>query len=46
LYRFVSVEVSDGVGWIVFRRVERLNALNSEFLEEVLGALDELEGMV
>jgi enoyl-CoA hydratase/3-hydroxyacyl-CoA dehydrogenase len=44
LYRFVGVEVSDGVGWIVFRRVERLNALNSEFLEEVLRALDELEG--
>jgi Enoyl-CoA hydratase/carnithine racemase len=43
LYRFISVEVSDGVGWIVLRRVERLNALNLELIEEVLRALDELE---
>jgi enoyl-CoA hydratase/3-hydroxyacyl-CoA dehydrogenase len=44
LYRFVSVEVLDGVGWVVLRRVEKLNALNSEVVEEVIRALDELEG--
>lgn len=43
MYRFVGVEVSDGVGWLILRRVEKLNALSSELLEEALRALDELE---
>ena len=46
MYRFVSVEVLDGVGWVVLRRVERLNALNSEMVEEVMRALDELDGRI
>ncbi len=43
MYRFIGVEVSDGIGWIVLRRVEKLNALNLEVVEEILKALDELE---
>ena len=43
MYRLVGVEVSEGVGWLIFRRADKLNAFNSEMLEEAIRALGELE---
>lgn len=43
MYRFVKIEVSEGIGWLILSRVDKLNALNSELLSEAIRALDELE---
>ncbi|MDM7275521.1 MAG: enoyl-CoA hydratase/isomerase family protein [Thermoprotei archaeon] len=43
MYRYVKVSVEEGVGWIVISRSEKLNALNSELLGELIKAVDEVE---
>ncbi len=43
MYKFIGVEISDGIGWLILRRVEKLNSLNSEVLDEFLKALEELD---
>lgn len=43
MYKYVGVTIEDGIGWVVFRRADKLNALNSELLEEALRALDDVE---
>ena len=42
-YNYISVEVEEPLGYIVLKRAEKLNAMNSAMLGEILRALEELE---
>ncbi len=43
-YQYIAVKVEEPVGYIILRRTEKLNALNTAMLNEILRALDELIG--
>lgn len=43
-YRYVKVEVDPPIGWMIFNRPEKLNAMNKDMLDEATKAVEDLEG--
>ncbi len=43
-YRFVRVELDPPIGWVIFNRPEKLNAMNKGMLDEATKAVGGLEG--
>ncbi|MFN4045911.1 MAG: enoyl-CoA hydratase/isomerase family protein [Acidilobaceae archaeon] len=43
MYKHVKVNVEEGIGWIIISRGEKLNALNSELLEELVKAVSDFD---
>ena len=39
-YKYIDYEEKDGVGWIILKRPERLNALNTELIYEFMDFID------
>ncbi len=42
-YKYVRVEVNPPIGWVIFNRPEKLNAMNKGMLSEAVKAVEDLE---